>query len=42
LADLEEGLVHAFVGYDVGGYYLEFDKFLDDERNKALLEILNY
>jgi catechol-2,3-dioxygenase len=42
LADLEEGLVHAFVGYDVGGYYLEFDKFLEDERNKALLEILNY
>jgi hypothetical protein len=42
LDDVEEGLVHAFVGFDVGGYYLEFDKFLEDERNEKLRTILKY
>jgi catechol 2,3-dioxygenase-like lactoylglutathione lyase family enzyme len=42
LDEIEEGLVHAFVCFDPGGYFLEFDKFLDDERNHKLREILNY
>jgi catechol 2,3-dioxygenase-like lactoylglutathione lyase family enzyme len=42
LDEIEEGLVHAFVAFDPEGYFLEFDKFLDDERNHKLLEILNY
>jgi catechol 2,3-dioxygenase-like lactoylglutathione lyase family enzyme len=42
LDEIEEGLVHAFVCFDPGGYFLEFDKFLDDERNKELRKILNY
>jgi hypothetical protein len=37
----EEGArVQAFVGYDPGGYYLEFDSFLNHEDNEELLESL--
>lgn len=36
----EEELVITFVTYDCGGYFLEFDKFLEDEKNKRLLELL--
>jgi hypothetical protein len=32
--------VQAFVGYDPGGYYLEFDKFLSHEDNEELLRTL--
>jgi catechol 2,3-dioxygenase-like lactoylglutathione lyase family enzyme len=42
LDEIEEGLVHAFVCFDVGGYFLEFDKFLDDEKNEKLRSILKY
>lgn len=33
--------VRAFVVLDPGGYYLEFDRFLDDERNRKLLSYLD-
>jgi hypothetical protein len=37
----EEGpRVLTFVGYDPGGYYLEFDTFLSHEDNQELLESL--
>jgi catechol 2,3-dioxygenase-like lactoylglutathione lyase family enzyme len=37
----EEGpRVQAFVGYDPGGYYLEFDTFLSHEDNEDLLKTL--
>lgn len=32
--------VHAFVGYDPGGYFLEFDRFLEHEDNTELLRVL--
>lgn len=32
--------VHAFVGYDPGGYFLEFDRFLEHEDNAELLRVL--
>jgi predicted enzyme related to lactoylglutathione lyase len=31
---------HAFVGYDVEGYYLEFDTFLPHEHNERLLVLI--
>ena len=31
---------HAFVGYDVEGYYVEFDRFLQHEDNTKLLELI--
>lgn len=31
---------HAFVGYDVEGYYVEFDRFLEHEDNAKLLELI--
>jgi len=36
----EEELVRAFVAYDRGGYYLEFDQFQQHEKNRVLLDIL--
>jgi len=36
----DEGRFHAFVGYDPGGYFLEFDTFLEHELNEQLLELL--
>jgi catechol 2,3-dioxygenase-like lactoylglutathione lyase family enzyme len=36
----EEELVRAFVAYDRGGYYLEFDQFQEHEKNRMLLDIL--
>ena len=38
---IESDSVRVFVGYDPGGYYLEFDTFLEHERNAELLELLN-
>ena len=32
---------HAFVGYDVEGYYLEFDRFLQHGDNEHLIALLN-
>lgn len=32
--------VRAFVTYDSGGYYLEFDRFLEDDRNIRIRELL--
>ena len=32
--------VRTFVGFDPGGYFLEFDRFLDDPRNRRLLDLL--
>lgn len=31
----------AFVGYDPGGYYMEFDKFFDHPLNEVLMKYLN-
>jgi catechol 2,3-dioxygenase-like lactoylglutathione lyase family enzyme len=36
----ESGKVEVFVTYDVGGYFLEFDRFLPHEDNAELREIL--
>ncbi len=36
----EGGFVHAFVGYDPEGYFLEWDEFLDVEVNQELLRSL--
>lgn len=36
----ESGLVRVFVAYDPGGYFLEWDTFLDREENTRLLELL--
>lgn len=41
VGNAEKGRVRAFVTFDCGGYYLEFDTFLPNESNKALLKILN-
>jgi catechol 2,3-dioxygenase-like lactoylglutathione lyase family enzyme len=40
LDDAEEGLVRAFVTYDVAGYFLEFDWFYEQEENRILLKHL--
>ncbi|HKK77722.1 MAG TPA: VOC family protein [Saprospiraceae bacterium] len=36
----EEGRYEAFVGFDPGKYYMEFDRFLDHSMNTAILEQL--
>ena len=40
LENLESIPVKAFVAYDPAGYYLEFDKFLEDLKNRRILELL--
>lgn len=40
LETMESFPVRAFVTYDSGGYFLEFDRFLDDERNVRIRELL--
>lgn len=40
LENLESIPVKAFVGYDPAGYYIEFDQFLEDPKNKRILELL--
>jgi catechol 2,3-dioxygenase-like lactoylglutathione lyase family enzyme len=35
---IESGAVENFVAYDVGGYYLEFDQFLDHKKNQDILK----
>ena len=40
LENLESIPVKAFVAYDPAGYYIEFDQFLEDPKNKRILEIL--
>jgi len=40
LADSETIPVRAFVTYDIAGYFLEFDRFLDDERNAQIISFL--
>ena len=37
----ESGRVRTFVGYDVEGYFLEWDTFLDVEGNEELVRLLN-
>ena len=41
LENLESIPVKAFVAYDPAGYYIEFDQFLKDPKNKRILELLN-
>jgi hypothetical protein len=36
----ESEIVRVFVGYDPGGYFLEWDTFLDVESNERLLRLL--
>lgn len=38
--EMESGSVRVFVCYDIGGYFIEFDHFLPDEKNERLLKIL--
>jgi catechol 2,3-dioxygenase-like lactoylglutathione lyase family enzyme len=40
LENLESIPVKAFVSYDPAGYYIEFDQFLEDPKNKRILELL--
>ena len=40
LESLESIPVKAFVAYDPAGYYIEFDQFLEDPKNKRILELL--
>jgi hypothetical protein len=40
LETVESIPVRAFVTYDSGGYFLEFDRFLEDERNARIRELL--
>ena len=40
LSDSERIPVRAFVTYDIGDYFLEFDKFLEHKINKKLLKLL--
>ena len=40
LEDAEEGLVRAFVTYDIAGYFLEFDWFYEHEKNRKILQHL--
>ena len=37
----ESGRVRTFVAYDPGGYFLEWDTFLDVEGNERLVELLD-
>lgn len=37
---IESDGVEYFVAYDTGGYFLEFDRFLDIEKNRNMLNIL--
>jgi catechol 2,3-dioxygenase-like lactoylglutathione lyase family enzyme len=37
---IESDAVEYFVAYDVGGYYLEFDQFLEHARNQEILRTL--
>jgi hypothetical protein len=37
---VESGRVDVFVGYDPGGYFLEWDTFRDVEANRRLLDLL--
>ena len=37
---VESGAVEIFVAYDVGGYFLEFDRFLEHEKNQGILKAL--
>jgi catechol 2,3-dioxygenase-like lactoylglutathione lyase family enzyme len=37
---VESDSVHVFVGYDPGGYFLEFDTFIAHPRNDRLLQLL--
>ncbi len=39
---LDEGFVRVLVGYDPENYFLEFDTFLEDERNTELLRLLEH
>jgi predicted enzyme related to lactoylglutathione lyase len=38
---VESEAVELFVAYDVGDYYLEFDRFLEHEKNRGILDALN-
>ena len=40
LESLESIPVKAFVAYDPASYYIEFDQFLEDPKNKRILELL--
>lgn len=40
LEDLASIPVRAFVAFDPGGYFLEFDRFLEDPKNKRIEELL--
>lgn len=40
LEDAENFPVRTFVIYDVGGYFVEFDRFLEDEKNVKILQSL--
>ena len=37
---VESGRVRLFVGYDPEGYFLEWDTFIDEPENDALLQLL--
>ena len=40
VSEPDEEPIRAFVVYDIGKYYIEFDMFKPDPRNERLLEIL--
>ncbi len=40
LEDVQTIPVRAFVGYDPAGYFIEFDTFLEDPKNRRIQEIL--
>lgn len=42
LEDQSDFPVRTFVLYDPGGYFLEFDHFIEDEKNRKLRSYLNY
>ena len=37
---IEQNAVENFIAYDVGGYFIEFDRFLEHERNRDILSLL--
>ncbi len=41
IGDSQAVPVRAFVTLDPGGYFLEFDRFLDDGRNQRIIFFLN-
>ncbi len=41
LEEMENIPVRAFVGYDPAGYFIEFDQFLPDYRNRKILDLLH-